>query len=175
MADKSKTIKNASDKELNDLILRLRKENELQDLVCTIKRKSLNGDTTYDYPQISTEEPIETLYHYGIFGMHWGHKKGNTEVIRLHTSEDHDKKMSLKGKKLSEMSNDELRTYTQRSMLEKQYKDLSKADISLGHKLVNKVIDSMAKGAQDATLNYVNKKTSKMVEDLLKKATTSAT
>lgn len=174
MADKTKTIKTASDKELDDIIMRLRKENEAQDLIGSLKRKSSTGLVTYESMQVSTEAPIDSLYHYGILGMHWGRRKGPTEVIRLHTSEDHDKKMSLKGKKISEMTNDELRSYNQRATLEKQYKELSKADISRGRKLVNDIIGSMTKGARDAALNYASKETSRMVDELIKKAKASA-
>jgi hypothetical protein len=178
MADKSLTIKTASDKELDDLIVRLRKENEVQDLVGALKRKGSASYVPYDAPQISTEEPIQNLYHYGILGMHWGRRKGKdstTTVVRTHTSEDHDKRMALKGKKLSELSNDELRSYTQRMLLEKQFKELSKADMTRTQKFVNEAISRISKGATDAALNYATKEASKMVEELLKKAKTAAT
>lgn len=174
MADKSKTIKNATDKELDELIFRLRKENEVQDLIGALKRKSLSGSIPYEFIEVSTEQPIEKLYHYGILGMHWGRTKSsdssNVQVIRVRNSEDHDKRMALKTKKLSEMTNDELRAYTQRVMLEKQYKELSKTDISRGKKLVNDIINGVTKSARDAALNYVNKEAAKMVEELIKKS-----
>ena len=110
------------------------------------------------------------LEHYGIPGMHWGRKKGNV-VVTTNASEDHNKKVALKGKKLHEMTNDELRTYTQRMQLERSYKDLSKTEISAGKKFVNSVINSATKGASDAAMAYVNKRAAKMVEDMIKKAT----
>jgi hypothetical protein len=100
--------------------------------------------------------------------MHWGRRKGAT-AVRTRNSEDHDKKVALKTKRLSEMTNDELRSYTQRAMLEKQYKELSKADQSFGKKLVNDIINKASKSATDAAVNYASKQATKMVEDLLKK------
>ncbi len=86
MADKTKTIKSASDKEIDELIRRLRKERDLQELVRSLKynsRKSDEFNTDPNELQVSTEEPIESLYHnedeedtslqhHGILGMKWG-------------------------------------------------------------------------------------------------------
>jgi len=90
MADKTLSIKSATDRQLDELIVRLRKENEVQNLILDLKRKSAKCDPlnpnahnySYEFPEISTEEPIENLYHddivgrtlahYGILGMKWG-------------------------------------------------------------------------------------------------------
>jgi len=90
-ADKSKTIKNASDDELRMLIQRLRNENELQDLVISLRRKSeQNPGHNYEgyyqgYP-VSTMTPIDELYHFGVPGMKWGVKnlreRHNSRVVK---------------------------------------------------------------------------------------------
>lgn len=86
MADKTKTIKSASDRELDELIRRLRKERDLQELIRSLKYNSRKIDKFNTDPndlQVSTEEPIESLYHnedendtslqhYGVLGMKWG-------------------------------------------------------------------------------------------------------
>ena len=91
MADKTKTIKNASDQELDALILRLRKENDAQQLVRNLKSGS-NPPGNYMNPvdlSVSTETPIEDLYHeeidnvlahFGVPGMKWGHRKGSSST-----------------------------------------------------------------------------------------------
>jgi hypothetical protein len=156
MADKSKTIKNASDKELNELIIRLRKEYELQNLVGDLKRNSnSNSVLPYDRPEVSTEEPIESLYHYGILGMRWGRRKGFTAKRQIEydkkkatddlISDDYKKKGDLKRKKISQMSNKELKELNERLQLEKQYKDLSKAEISAGRKFAQDLLRDAGK------------------------------
>lgn len=153
MADKTKTIKSATDKELDELIVRLRKENELQDLVTYLKRKSNPpGNISYDNPNVSTEEPIDTLYHYGILGMKWGKRKSqsgrtttSSKKAAESQSDDHKKKTNLKKKKVSEMSNAELKDLTTRMQLEKQYKDLRKTEVSAGKKFVNDLIKDVGK------------------------------
>jgi hypothetical protein len=89
MANKTASIKSATDKELDELLIRLRKENEVQDLVGSLKRKSTpTNQYSYEPPApISTDEPIESLYHnedvdhvlahFGVLGMKWGVQRGS--------------------------------------------------------------------------------------------------
>jgi hypothetical protein len=182
MADKTKSIKTATDKELDELLVRLRKENELQNLIGDLKRKSSPDGSyiPYDRPQVSTEEPIESLYHFGILGMKWGVRRNHGGVSKAgrqkagskedDRSEDSKKKSELKKKKLRQMSNVELKSLNERLQLEKQYKELTKNEISAGRKFVTEVLAGAAK--QTAT-TYASKYMGKGVEALLKKATSN--
>jgi hypothetical protein len=178
MADKTKTIKGATDKELDELIARLRKESEAQSLVSEIKRKSGSGYMPYDQGQeISTEVPIESLYHFGVLGMHWGHKKGNSSTSSINRaskhdddSEDYTKKERMKTKKLRTLSNAELKAFNERLQLEKQYKDLTKTEISPGKKFVTDILSSSAK---TVATTYVTKYATKGLEKILKSAENS--
>lgn len=87
---------------------------------------------------------MNSLQHVGILGMKWGRRKARPSGPDK-TSSDHKVGVSLKRKKLSEMSNEELRTLTNRLQLEKQYKDLTKTDISSGRKFVSEVLQSAGK------------------------------
>lgn len=161
MADKTKTIKGATDKELDELIVRLRKEGELQRLIAELKRNSMDGYVGYDYAQnISSEKPIESLYHFGVLGMKWG--KRNKGAKKISTSQEHKTKETLKKKKLSEMTNAELKTLNERLQLERSYKDLTKSQRSAGQKFVMELLGSAVK---QAAMSYVQKHSG----DLLKK------
>lgn len=88
--------------------------------------------------------------HIGVLGMHWGRRKGSKIPIkkskpRIKISEDYAIKEKLKTKKLSEMSNKELRSFNERLQLERQYKDLTKSDISPGRKFVSTFLTSPVK------------------------------
>lgn len=103
------------------------------------------------------------LSHAGILGMKWGvRKRPISDPKKL--SQDHKAKLSLKKKKLSEMSNDDLKKLTQRMQLEKQYKDLSSADISKGKKIVSDIL--ISSGKQLAS-TYVTKYASKGLDSAL--------
>ena len=71
----------------------------------------------------------DELYHYGILGMRWGRRKEsvagsgkvkNTKKNNL--SDDAKEAYKLKRKKLSEMSNAELKKLNERTNLERNYK-----------------------------------------------------
>ena len=156
MADKTKTIKNATDQELDSLILRLRKESEAQSLISSIKRRSTPPNTNngmYDSyssidDSVSTDAPIESLYHeeveevlehFGIPGMKWGHRKGIS--INLHErrqkkinnqSDEYKQSRELKSKSYKTLSNKELKALNERMQLERSLRDLKSSDYQKG-------------------------------------------
>lgn len=58
------------------------------------------------------------LYHYGVPGMKWGHKRA--------ASSDSVAAKNIRKKKVKEMSNQELRDVNKRMNLEQQHRDLAK-------------------------------------------------
>lgn len=186
MADKTKSIKNATDKELDDLLMRLRKESEVQNLIGDLKRKSEPKDAFGNYvswerPEVSTEKPIETLYHnaddvlahFGILGMRWGVRRatGPNGLVKrtplTEKSEDYIKTKELRTKGHEALSTKDLKDVTARLQLEKQYKDLTKKEISAGKKWVYDVIGGALK---EQAKSQVSKLMGKGIDELLKKA-----
>lgn len=103
--------------------------------------------------------------------MRWGRRRSsgastNDKVIRTSTSEDHDRKVQLRNKRISEMTNAELKAFNERAQLERQYKAITAADVKPGKKFVQ---DFVAKQAKQALDQYASKYTAKLVDDLLKK------
>jgi len=144
MADKTLTIKGASDKELDDLIRRLRKESELQNIIQNLKRLGdLQYPTSYDDDQsVSTEEAIEKLYHFGIPGMRWGRKRGTSKGP---PSEEHMHKEVMTKKHIRELSNSDIKKLNERLQLEKQYRELTKKQMSPGKKFIADLLISQGK------------------------------
>ena len=151
MVDKSVTIKNASDQQLDALLVRLRKEANVQDIILTLKR---NGEPRIPYnemegwPRVSTDEPIDTLYHkvedtlahYGILGMKWGVRRAigpdglvrKTLGINQNRHEDYTKARALKKKGYKNLSTKELQVLNQRLQLEKNHRQLRTDDTLRG-------------------------------------------
>ena len=159
-ADKSKTIKNASDQDIDALLIRLRKENELQNLIGDLKRKStpyspFTNQPSYDRPEVSTEAPIESLYHedvantlkhFGILGMKWGVRRqpGPDGTVGSKTkstvSEDYAKSRQAKAKGYKSLSNQELKELTNRMEMEKKLRELTVSDYSKGMEVAKGVL-----------------------------------
>lgn len=150
-ADKTKTIKGATDKELDALIERLGKEVRLQDLVASLKRNGLpNGEyLPYGQSSVSTEAPIESLYHFGILGMHWGRRKAQQPG-----SDEHERAVGLRKKGAANLTNAELKALNERMQLEKTFKELKKADISPGKAFVQKTLRD---AGSEAAKNFTSK------------------
>ena len=84
------------------------------------------------------------LVHFGIPGMKWGKGRGSSTKSKPKTkprivSDDHKKKVLLKGKKIHEMSNEQLRELTTRVQLEKQVRDLNPGHVKKGLNVVKTI------------------------------------
>lgn len=62
---------------------------------------------------------IDELYHYGILGMKWGRRKAKAT-----RSEDSQRVKTIRKKKISQMSNQELSDVNKRLQLENNYRSL---------------------------------------------------
>lgn len=80
------------------------------------------------------------LKHVGVLGMKWGVRKKRTP-----DSSDHTTSRQLKKKKVSQLSNEELKALTTRLQLEKQHRDLSASQVSRGQKILTSILASVGK------------------------------
>lgn len=77
------------------------------------------------------------LYHYGIPGMRWGHRKSKIEKISERSkkrgwSDDATEAAKIKTKKINQMSNNELMKLNNRKQLERNYKQLNPTALKKG-------------------------------------------
>ena len=168
MTDMNKTIKEASDDELRQILYRLRSEKEAQTLIRELRLDAMNSQQRREYYEngnlegVSTETPINSLYHFGILGMRWGVRRSKSELARnsrrVDISSDEDKKMKIQKKKIREMSTSELNEVTKRLELEKKYKTLNAEQMSKGKRLLNKFINDTTNAAMTNASNYLGKK-----------------
>jgi hypothetical protein len=178
MADMTKSIKEQTDKELDALILRLRKEAEAQGLVQDMKRRSTppvpydpynSSNNVRDF-SVSTEAPVSSLYHFGILGMKWGVRRQRGSDGRViegsRGSDDHKKARDLKKKGARNLSNAELKSYVERMNLEKQYSNLNKKEVSAGRKFVSDVLVTAGK---TTLTNFVTKQMTTQLEKAVTK------
>lgn len=91
------------------------------------------------------------LQHYGILGMKWGVRRRSKRAPEkpVKVSSDHAKAVSLKRKKVSEMSNDELQTLTRRMNLEAQYANLTVTKKSKGRQFAEAYLSKFGKKVAD--------------------------
>ena len=112
------------------------------------------------------------LQHFGVIGMRWGRRKGSRIGSRKSmphkgkVSDEHADKVAIRAKGLRRMSNADIKKINERMQLEKQYKSLTKSEISIGQKFVTDVLSDSSK--QLAT-KYVSKYIGDGIEYLIKK------
>ena len=111
---------------------------------------------------------MDELMHVGILGMKWGRRKSRSGGSDS-SSADHKTASSLKGKRLSEMSNEDLKKLTTRLQLEKQFKDLNKKEVGEGQKFVKEVLVGVAKQAATKYLAENLPKAGALLVDRIKK------
>lgn len=83
------------------------------------------------------------LYHFGIKGMRWGHRKAklskSSKKSKLITSEDYKQSRDWIKKGYKALSTKELQLLTNRLHLERQYKDLNPTSYKKGLNFVKSV------------------------------------
>lgn len=167
---KDKTINGLSMKELRDLRDRLAQEIRAQEAIYGLKRQS--GEV-WDYdtkPTVDTITPINQLYHYGVLGMKWGVRKdrktgasrktanpkggksATTTKSPVPKAEDFLESRRYKAKAVAGLSNTELKKLNERLNLEKQYKDLTKAERQKGK---NFMAEALSSGLKQTTTTVV--------------------
>ena len=156
---KDKTINGLTMAELRDLRARLAQEIRAQEAIYGLKRQS-GEDWDYDTkPTVDTTTPINQLYHYGVLGMKWGVRKdrrtgaskrtGNSKGDKSTTTkppvpkaEDFLESRRYKAKAVAGLNNAELKKLNERLNLEKQYKDLTKAERQKGKNFMSEALSS---------------------------------
>lgn len=158
--DKSKSISELSQKELLDMMSRLRDEAEIQRIIKELKRNSGERDTFEKPMVVDTKTPINQLYHHGIPNQKWGirrfqRKDGSRtpagkkrDSDRRHgKSEDHMKTQSAKKKGPEGLSNEELKKTNERLRLEQDYKKLTADQITKSESWVKSSLQSAGQQA----------------------------
>lgn len=120
------------------------------------------------------------LAHHGVKGMKWGIRKARERSAQRKAakaekkgySEDYKATKDLRKKKVSQMSDAELRQAINRMNLEQQYKSLNSRNVSAGQKFVQEVLrDSAKEVAKEYTKKGIKTGISKATEYAPKAAT----
>ena len=156
--DKTKSISELSNKELSDMIYRLRTERDAQQIIRELKRNSGERDT-YENPfKVDTKTPINQLYHHGVLGMKWGVRRyqnpdgtrtaaGKRRERNSQQSQRTENKKQKKKKGIDHLSNEELKKINDRLKLEEDYKRLTGSQVKKGESWVKKSISSASEQA----------------------------
>lgn len=160
--DKTKSISELTQKELSDMLGRVRAERELQQIIKDMKWNSGERDSHERPLKVDATTPINQLYHHGILGMKWGvrkyqnndgtrtpagKKRDRTDVRNTSKSEDHMSSRIAKAKTTAGLSNDELRKLNERLQLEETYKRLTADDMKKSQSWVKKALTSAGEQA----------------------------
>ena len=105
----------------------------------------------------------DILEHFGILGMKWGRRRGK-KTTTTNTSPEHKNKVLLKKKKISEMTNSELKTLNERLQLERSYKELKSTDMSAGKKFI---MDLVINTGKQLAQSYVQKNAGELLKKVL--------
>ena len=120
------------------------------------------------------------LSHHGILGQRWGVRRYQNEdgsltaaglkrlakqtkkqekltrqISRTTGSEDYARATALRKNRMSDLSNEELKQITARLSLEKNYKELTKKQVSAGRKIVNSLLVDVGTNQAKRFLNKV--------------------
>jgi len=88
------------------------------------------------------------LEHHGVKGMKWGTRRSKKQLERAaKQSPEHKNVRALKGKKSSELSNQELKAINERLNLEQNFHRLNPTTVQRGHNAVKGVLAIAGTGA----------------------------
>ena len=156
--DKTKSISELSNKDLSNMIYRLRSERDAQHIIRELKRNAGERDT-YENPfKVDTKTPINQLYHHGVIGMKWGVRRyqnpdgtrtaaGKRRERNSQQSQRTENKKQKKKKGIDHLSNEELKKINDRLKLEEDYKRLTGSQVKKGESWVKKSIASASEQA----------------------------
>lgn len=101
----------------------------------------------------------DSLKHYGVLGMKWGHHKSTATSTTT----------KPKHKSVSEMSDEELRSKINRLEMEKRYKDLQPKEVKRGKHIVNRIMNNVvAPAAEDLGKQLIKSMLAKKINNGLK-------
>lgn len=155
----------------------------------TLKHSDLDPEEVFEYiyralNQVTTEsedamaQSSDSFAHAGVKGMRWGVRKGvgspraGKQLKGTGQSVDSRRVQKIRKKKVSQMSNDELRALTTRMQLEQSYNRLNPSTVKKGAGLVKNVIGAVAftNSVLAAANSPAAKASAKLIKDALNKS-----
>ena len=92
----------------------------------------------------------DVLYHYGVPGMKWGHRKATSKIDRISKrsskrgwSDDATEVAKIQTKKVNQMSNNELQKVNNRKTLERNYSQLNPNALKKGLAIAGATVAAM--------------------------------